>query len=95
MRKDYKYGFRAKRGRDDVIIDWLERIQPSDKSYYIREVLRDYLTKSNFQDSIPADVLKSNSAVSNTNSIEPKKHEKADVENSISALEENLNSWID
>ncbi len=43
LSKDTKVSFRLKPGRDDAIIDWLESLGEHDRSYYVREGLRDYL----------------------------------------------------
>ncbi len=91
MSKEYKYGFRAKPGRDDVIIKWLNGIQASDKSYYIREALRDYLNRKIPQDSSPS----SNTIGEANNKVFTNKLEEDDAEVSSSTLEDNLNSWID
>jgi metal-responsive CopG/Arc/MetJ family transcriptional regulator len=96
MSKEYKYSFRAKPGRDDVIINWIEKIQPSDKSYYIREALRDYLTEKSPQDSSSVDTSKSINFISRANKKVGKNScEEVDAEVSNSTLEANLNSWID
>ena len=96
MKNDYKYGFRAKPGRDDVIINWLEKIQPSDKSYYIREALRGYLTEKSPQDSSPVDTPKPINFISRANDkVDKNSCEEVDAEVSNSTLEANLNSWID
>ncbi len=96
MSKEYRYGFRAKPGRDDVIIKWLNGIQASDKSYYIREALRDYLNRRIPQDSSPVDTPKSSNTISEANNkVFTNNLEEDDAEVSSSTLEDNLNSWID
>ncbi len=96
MSKEYKYSFRAKPGRDDVIINWLEKIQPSDKSYYIREALRDYLNSRIPQDSSSVDTSKSNNFISRANNkVDKNSREEVDAEVSTSTLDANLSSWID
>jgi hypothetical protein len=93
MSKENKYSFRAKSGRDDVIINWLESIQSSDKSYYIREALRDYLAKISFKESNPVDMPNSRNAINNK--YDTNTREEVDVEVSASKLEANFNSWLD
>jgi hypothetical protein len=96
MIKEYKYGFRVKPGRDDLIISWIEGIQASDKSYHIREALRDYLNKRIPQDPSPAGTLNSSNAISEAkNKVDTNTREEVDVEVSASKLEANFNSWID
>ena len=93
MGKEYKYGFRAKAGRDDLIIDWLESMTKSDKSYYIREALRDYLTNSSPQGSQPPVYINSNQVKKTAGGIIKGIPVKAEPEISDEELEKNLDSW--
>jgi hypothetical protein len=52
MIKEYKYGFRVKPGRDDLIISWIEGIQASDKSYCVfrwKRTLIPFFTEQRFR----------------------------------------------
>ena len=95
MDKEYKYSFRAKVGRDDLIIEWLENVT-GDRSYYIREALRDYLT-SVIPQSNPSTRLPSSSNSVKKVNIEEKQKPNVEVEpeNNNTDLANNIRSWID
>ena len=95
MGKEYKYGFRAKTGRDDLIIDWLESMAKSDKSYYIREALRDYLTNRSPQGSLPFAFNSSNQVKKKADRAVGDNSDLAELEISDSDLENNLDGWAD
>ncbi len=92
-------GFRLKLGRDDLIINWLESVGKNDRSYYIKEALRNYLSGIVPQNCSPAHTnLASNITKENgvddkergdVNRIDTKNPDKEDTD-----LEANLNSWI-
>ncbi len=93
-------GFRLKKGRDDIIIDWLEAIGEYDRSYYIREALRSYLSGTGPQNCSPAPSNLSrpftkkheldNKERSDVNRIDTRNSDQKDTD-----LEANLNGWID
>ena len=93
-----KYTFRAKAGRDDLIIEWLDSIGESDKSYYIREALRGYLTSITPQDSSPSKLPSSGNHVKKMSIKEEQKtiaKTEDKLESSTTDLASNLRSWID
>ncbi len=98
MRKDLKVSFRLKPGRDYAIIDWLESLSEHDRSYYIRESLRAYLSGQSPQ------VLSGNKASKTTKKpavrrkvekVKPVRDNMADSPEIEDRLEQNLNSWFD
>lgn len=92
-------GFRLKPGRDDVIIKWLEGLGENDRSYYIREALRNYLSNeqsnnrvSNNASGLPVQAEKDD----HSGKAEVSKRKSGDVDQEkISELEVNLNNWLD
>lgn len=95
MDKEYKYSFRAKAGKDDLIIEWLENVK-GDRSYYIRDALRDYLTSviplSNHSTRLPA----SRKSVKKKSVKEGlKSNVEVEPENNNTDLANNIRSWID
>lgn len=101
MSKDHKYSFRAKPGRDKVIIDWLESVGERDRSYYIREALRSYLTGSAFQASPSPSITPNhinnvdNDAVKSSRTLKESNCSKPVSDISDEELERNLLAWDD
>jgi hypothetical protein len=92
MDNDIRIGFRLKHGRDDQIIEWLESIGDTDKSYYIREGLRHYVNALMSQAPSPSLPL-SSSASKQVSSAEKKDFaeeaepvEQTDIKDNILAL---------
>ena len=83
-------GFRLKPGRDDSIIKWIESVGENDRSYYIREALRNYLSGEVVRTNNPVAVrpIKPELPKERVNVAEDKKAKSVD-------LEANLNGWID
>jgi len=92
-------GFRLKKGRDDIIIDWLEAIGENDRSYYIREALRSYLSGAENKNIAPTNVssLRAQSCDDkNCGKIEAMTRKRSnDDKEKIPDLEANLNGWLD
>lgn len=95
MSKNDKHSFRVKAGRDDLIIEWLDSIGERDRSYYIREALRDYLTTvtplSNPSTRLPA----SSKSVKKKSVKEGlKSNVEVEPENNNTDLASKIRSWI-
>ncbi len=97
MRKDLKVSFRLKPGRDDAIIDWLESLSEHDRSYYIRESLRAYLSGQSPQILSCKKASKTNKPTvkRKVEKVKPVREKVADSPEVEDKLEQNLNSWFD
>ncbi len=93
-------GFRLKPGRDDLIINWLESVGENDRSYYIREALRNYLLGIVPQNFSPAPSNLA-STITKENGVDDKERgdvsriETKNTDQEDTDLEANLKSWID
>ncbi len=74
-------GFRLKKGRDDAIITWLNSVETNDRSYHIREALR-----QNFGNEKPKVTTQS----SNLNIKELNNNNN----NNNNNVESNLDNWM-
>ena len=92
-------GFRLKKGRDDIIIDWLEAIGENDRSYYIREALRSYLSGEENKDISPTNApnIRAQSCDDNYyGKAEAMTRKRSnDDKEKIPDLEANLQGWLD
>ena len=92
-------GFRLKKGRDDIIIDWLEAIGENDRSYFIREALRSHLSGAGNKNLTPTNVSSLRAKVVEDNSsgkVEAITRKKSNNDKEkIPDLEANLNGWLD
>ena len=97
MRKDLKVSFRLKPGRDDAIIEWLESLSEYDRSFYVREGLRAYLSGQSPQILSCNKAPKANkpTAKRKAEKVKPVREKVADSPEVEDKLEQNLNSWFD
>ena len=92
-------GFRLKKGRDDIIINWLETFGENDRSYHIREALRSYLSGTGNKNVAPTNVSSLRAQVGDDNNCGKdeamtRKKSNGDKEK-IPDLEVNLQGWLD
>ena len=93
-----KVCFRLKRGRDDVIIKWLEGLGKDDRSYYIREGLRAYLRGEELQ--VPSSTKSSARCLDLTEKVKGRIGESANKKDKDtvvddSTLETNFVKWFE